>query len=457
VNSQWTKAAVRGQSGQVRHMELHGSDEATGPTSGTDGSTRDGRRVGRLRRDEGGFVLVWTALFIIVLLGFAALAVDLGHSYYVGQRAQNAADAAALAGAPYLPGDLAGAQGAARDMAEANGFGADKDITISADQDPTDPAQLIVTIHQNVATLFGRAIGFSSMDVSKSATATAGGSAQATATPVDMVIVLDRTGSMSDDDIDDLRTASRALLQSLDPATDHVALAALGQSSTTTQCPGGGAYGVKTTAATNMSWMIAPSPGMAPLADYQQSTGVLDENSQIVKSIDCITAARSQSSVGTDLGDPLAAAEAYLDTYARPGAQKDILFMTDGAANRTAPDQTTDQSNACDYANGKATTAKADSINIVTVGFGVGHAPCDSHDPTFPSANATKLLASMASPINGVAAADDNDCNTAAGQQAEDTDGDNFFCPAKGSNDLASVFVTAGQQLTGTSPPRLIK
>ena len=65
---------------------------------------------GRVRRDESGHRDRVDELFLIVLFGFAALAVDLGNGYYVSQKAQNAADAAALAGAPYLPGRPAGAQ-----------------------------------------------------------------------------------------------------------------------------------------------------------------------------------------------------------------------------------------------------------------------------------------------------------------------------------------------------------
>ena len=71
------------------------------------------------------------------------------------------------------------------------------------------------------------------------------------------------------------------------------------------------------------------------------------------------------------------------------------------------------------------------------------------------SANATKLLADMASPINGVPAADNNDCTTPVGIAAENTDGDNFYCVPKGQ-DLAGVFVAAASSLT-SAEPRLVK
>ena len=122
------------------------------------------------QRDESGLVLVWTALFLTVLLGFAAVAVDLGHAYYVSQRAQNASDAAALAGAPYLPADLAGAQNAALELASANGFTNGVDgTTVTASPSPDNPSELDVTIHQNVPTWFARIIGFKQMTVGKGA------------------------------------------------------------------------------------------------------------------------------------------------------------------------------------------------------------------------------------------------------------------------------------------------
>ena len=51
---------------------------------------------------QRGVVLVLVALLLFVLLGFAAFAIDFGYSYVVRNELQNAADAAALAGASVL-------------------------------------------------------------------------------------------------------------------------------------------------------------------------------------------------------------------------------------------------------------------------------------------------------------------------------------------------------------------
>ena len=52
--------------------------------------------------DERGAVAIIVGLVIVLLIGFAALAIDLGHLYVVRNEIQNAADAGALAGARFL-------------------------------------------------------------------------------------------------------------------------------------------------------------------------------------------------------------------------------------------------------------------------------------------------------------------------------------------------------------------
>jgi Flp pilus assembly protein TadG len=56
-------------------------------------------------KDKTGAVAIMVALLLIVFIGFAALAIDLGHLYVVRNELQNAADAGALAGARFLYND----------------------------------------------------------------------------------------------------------------------------------------------------------------------------------------------------------------------------------------------------------------------------------------------------------------------------------------------------------------
>lgn len=68
-------------------------------------AARDRGPAGRGTGREQGQVLVLFALFLVVLLGFAAIAIDLGSWLKVRRDYQNAADAAALAGSPFLAGN----------------------------------------------------------------------------------------------------------------------------------------------------------------------------------------------------------------------------------------------------------------------------------------------------------------------------------------------------------------
>ncbi len=87
-----------------------------------------------VRNKSEGFVLVWTAVLLTLLLLMAALSVDLGFWYRNKNQAQQAADAAAAAGVIYRSiggsDDFTGAEMAARDAAKANGF-SDSEIEVS--------------------------------------------------------------------------------------------------------------------------------------------------------------------------------------------------------------------------------------------------------------------------------------------------------------------------------------
>lgn len=54
-------------------------------------------------KDQKGSVLVYVSLSMVVLLGFAGLAIDTGQLFYCHRELQAATDAAALAGAEDLP------------------------------------------------------------------------------------------------------------------------------------------------------------------------------------------------------------------------------------------------------------------------------------------------------------------------------------------------------------------
>jgi Putative Flp pilus-assembly TadE/G-like len=72
------------------------------------------------RKKEAGSILVFMAIALVVLMGFAGLAIDMGALRYQKRLQQTAADAAALAGASNH--DFGGVATGARNAAAANGF-----------------------------------------------------------------------------------------------------------------------------------------------------------------------------------------------------------------------------------------------------------------------------------------------------------------------------------------------
>jgi Putative Flp pilus-assembly TadE/G-like len=99
------------------------------------------------RRRDDGQILVLFAGAIVTLLTIAALVFDVGMMLVERRDQQNAADAAALAGARFVLDDEAAAETAARQMASVNGFG---------DADPSEVVNVFIPpIHGRYAGLPG--------------------------------------------------------------------------------------------------------------------------------------------------------------------------------------------------------------------------------------------------------------------------------------------------------------
>jgi Flp pilus assembly protein TadG len=130
------------------------------------------------------------ALTIVVLLGIAALAVDVGYFLVQRTKAQTAADAAALAAASYLPDAVPNARTAAIDFGTRN---LPDGTTTFTDPSATDPNKAEVTVSLQVPTFFARIWGISSV------TAVAHAVAEAKVTdnrmPLQVIVVQDASGS----------------------------------------------------------------------------------------------------------------------------------------------------------------------------------------------------------------------------------------------------------------------
>lgn len=122
-----------------------------------------------LRREEGSIIPL-IALSLTVIMGFAALTVDMGAMYLERERAQHGADAAALAAVQELPDTPDLARSVAYDYAERNGF-ANGDVQVALSN---GDSRVKVTITHRVELFFARILGITSGTVAASATAQTG-------------------------------------------------------------------------------------------------------------------------------------------------------------------------------------------------------------------------------------------------------------------------------------------
>src|SRR5256885_14371984 len=126
----------------------------------------------RLSSDDRGQTLVVVALLLTMLLGFVGLAVDVAWYELNLVRMQRAADAAALAGVVYLPGNPTGAVIAALAEATKNGYVTGLGgVSVVPRQDPINGRVLDVTVQAPVQTYFARLFGTATVQGSRTAAA----------------------------------------------------------------------------------------------------------------------------------------------------------------------------------------------------------------------------------------------------------------------------------------------
>ena len=111
-----------------------------------------------LWRGESGQGLVVGTLVMVMILGFAAMTVDVGLFLHEKRELQNAADAAALAGVQELPFSVADAELRAQEWADKNGIGADElePIEISTTHVANDT--ITVRVKRDVPFIFARVL-----------------------------------------------------------------------------------------------------------------------------------------------------------------------------------------------------------------------------------------------------------------------------------------------------------
>lgn len=339
----------------------------------------------RLAREDGQILPLVVVVVLAVLLGLAALVIDLGRVYVVKRQLQSAADASALAGAGRLPNgsaavDMASAYGAKNPLpnvaaAQSTQVWCLRSVPYCYGNAPgTQPANqqgngIVVQASASVSTSFARVFGVDSVNVTARSTACGGCGGK----PLDLAIVVDRTGSMQNN-MTYLRSGLKTLLNALDPASDYVTLLVL------PPVNGGDVCAAPTTNVLYPNGSDTAYTAVRMSRDYKNADGTLNTNSALVKAIDCM-----QPGGATHYKQALIQARDELLNYGsgRAGVQRALIFESDGAANTVpasyetstygiAPGHADDVRRPCgsglDYAN---TAIKPAGIDLYTVMYAV--------------------------------------------------------------------------------------
>jgi Flp pilus assembly protein TadG len=119
-------------------------------------------------KNQRGQATVLSLVFMTVLLGLAALVLDIGSWYRADRDTQSTADAAALAGAQALPDSTATASSLASQYASKNGGGL-QSVTFSSSLGPNDT--ISVRIQKPAQGIFTKLFGVNSINVGSKASA----------------------------------------------------------------------------------------------------------------------------------------------------------------------------------------------------------------------------------------------------------------------------------------------
>jgi Flp pilus assembly protein TadG len=167
----------------------------------------------RFAADARGAVAIIFAVALIPVLGLVAAAVEYSRTAQAHADLQSAVDAAALAaGKIALTEDSRDFRAAARDVFDA-GFQRRDAVKLTKFSATSDNDVLTVEAHAEAPTLFRNFIGASKTEIGASARV------PITSMSLEVVLVLDNTGSMAGTKMDELKKAAQKLIETIEKAS----------------------------------------------------------------------------------------------------------------------------------------------------------------------------------------------------------------------------------------------
>ncbi len=326
--------------------------------------------------DERGQVIVFVVIAFVVLTAMVGVVIDIGYAYRTQRNLQATADAAALAGAQQLPDSTSATSVATQYGASTSGNNQVGNVpvteSISTSCITTIPGcspvnSVSVSETATVPTFFSKVLGFNSFKIKVKATACSPCGSR----PVDVMLVLDRTGSMCQDssgandpactDLNNAKDGIRTFLSFFDPNLAWVGLAVLPPATSVSgRCntPATGNYN-----STTAAYTIVPMSH-----DYKNPDNSLNTSSNLLSTLNCI-----QGGGSTSYSNAIEAAQAELDAHGRAGVPDVIVFMSDGAANTGPTYYSTSSPYRTQPCHQGATSAGLSKVKGTTV-YSIGYA-----------------------------------------------------------------------------------
>ena len=408
------------------------------------------------------------AFALVALLGISALAIDVGYAYYAKRRLQGATDAAALAGAQDLP-DGTTAIATASGYADANtpsnlDLRFDYQVKCTSTSvstvgcDPSaNPNELVVSGTATTTTWFARLFGIDHFTVSAHANACS----PCSSAPVDIMLAIDRTGSMCTPtdgrgnctDLDNAKDGVRTMLGILNPPVAEIGMLAFPpvQTSSSNVCAAPynslGRNGYDGYDSADRGYVTDPLS-----TDYKTGASALNTASGLyLHTVSGRSSACIQAGGNTSYSEALRQAHAELLRDGRPNVPKYIVLLTDGEANigsvygphdPTYPPGNPDDLQPCHTAVNLADAYKAEGMTIYTIGYALGNLDCTAGQwPWIKAVAAKKKRGKVVRP-----AVPAHWCDPSAGDKG-------CYHTAGGSGDPESPAITSNETLSQIASP----
>ncbi len=256
------------------------------------------------RRRQRGIALVLTSLLIVFLMAFVGLAIDASLAYAAKARLSAAADAAAIAAARSLNLGLTMGEQEASAIARARAFfaanfpdghlltrGLDVDVSVAETGYRTRTVSVSASV--NSPAMFMRVLGFTDMTIQAEG--------RASRRDVNLIMVLDRSGSLQQtDSCEPMKAAARNFVRQFAPGRDRLGL---------------------------VVFQTGVYRAFAPSMNFRSGSPNLES---LISDIRCAG--------NTSLAQGLSLGYQDLRDLAEPGALNLIVLFTDGLANGVVAD-----------------------------------------------------------------------------------------------------------------------